>query len=69
MLLLSQNKCISTISNMFQNKCINGPVRFAEKTNRNTVLADLFREKNIISWKKTDYKITERACQTLDTIG
>ena len=30
-----------------------GPVRFAEKTSRNTVPADLLREKNTVSAEKT----------------
>ena len=34
-----------------------GPVCFAEKTSRNTVPADLLWEKNIISVKKTSWKV------------
>ena len=34
-----------------------GPVRIVEKTSRNTVLADLLREKNTVPTKKTSRKV------------
>ena len=35
-----------------QSICRSGPVRFAEKTSRNTILANLLLEKDVVSVKK-----------------